>query len=304
MLYNGKIIHKDIYNHSSVSQNKRAEIFNKYKDDTIEINIYTMQKGHNFFFSPPQDKRSVKSYYILEGELKCYDTERNYSVGDIIVLDAKNEPFNFFTNTSLKILVQSVYDNSYEKSNRNFRDINDTLQKIQQKDAYTSLHSERVYEFTKMLAVELNYTGQRLRNILYAARYHDIGKIYIDDNILNKPSTLTYEEFEIMKSHVVEGKELVISCFGKDVYDIVKQHHERLDGSGYPSGLTKEEISTEGKIIAICDSFDAMTTDRVYKRGKSISEAKRELRELKDVKYESYLVDIFIDDVLPKLNIK
>ncbi|WP_350344614.1 HD domain-containing phosphohydrolase [Proteinivorax tanatarense] len=103
-----------------------------------------------------------------------------------------------------------------------------------------------------------------------------------------------------MKGHVVQAKSFIVSCFGKPVFDIACQHHERIDGSGYPYGLTDREISQEGKIIAICDSYDAMTTDRIYKKGKSKKEAIDELKELRGVKYDSCLVDLFIDKVLIK----
>ena len=298
-MYKGKIIEKDIYNHASVAQNGRAEFINKYKNDIFEVNMYIMKENNNFFFDPPQDHRSVKTYYIIEGEILNYDTEHVYSSGDMIVLDSKSEPFNFHVNTLLKVLVQSVYDNSYEKSNTTFHKINETLKKIQGKDAYTSEHSDRVYKLTRMVAVELNYTGKKLRNILHAAKYHDVGKICIDDAILNKPLLLSNDEFEIMKTHVVKGKDLIMACFNEEVFKIASQHHERIDGSGYPLGITGDQISEEGKIIAICDSFDAMTTDRIYKKGKTLEEAAKELRELRGTKYDSHLVDLFLENVLP-----
>lgn len=303
MIYKGKIIEKGVYCKEQ-GANAACDILNKYKDGTIEINIYVMREGHSFYFRPPLDEKSIKTYYILEGQLYNYDTERHYSNGDIVVLDYQSEPFNFDVEKTIRVLVQSTHDNSYETSSRFFALINDTLAKVNLKDSYTSEHSKRVYILTRLMAVELNYAGQKLLNILHAAKYHDVGKIYIEDSILNKPSSLTQEEFEIMKSHVINGKELIEAGFNLETYTIVSQHHERIDGSGYPLGLKGEEISEEGRIIAICDSFDAMTTDRVYKKGKTIEEAIIELKELSGLKYDVKLVDIFIDKVLPKyLNI-
>ncbi|WP_353892448.1 HD-GYP domain-containing protein [Proteinivorax hydrogeniformans] len=298
IIYTGKVIERDIYNHSS--DDGKVKIVNKYKDDILEVNIYEFKKDITGFFRAPKKENSVKTYYILEGELYNYDTGRFYSKGDMIILDYNSEPFNIYPKTDVKILVNATYDNSYEKSNQYFKELNETLEKIHAKDDYTSHHSHRVYEFVRMLALELGYKGQKLRNILHAAKYHDVGKIFIDDAILNKPSSLTEKEFEVMKTHVVKGEDFIVSCFGKPVFDIACQHHERIDGSGYPYGLTDKEISEEGKIIAICDSYDAMTTDRVYKKGKSKQEAIDELKELKGTKYDPELVDLFVHKVLTK----
>lgn len=299
MIYKGKIIEKGVYckEHGA---NVGCSILNKYKDAKIEINIYVMREGYSFYFRPPLDEKSIKTYYILEGQLYNYDTECHYSSGDIVVLDYQSEPFNFDVKKNIRVLVQSTHDNSYETSSRSFELINETLAKVNLKDSYTSEHSKRVYLLTRLMAMELNYSGQKLFNILNAAKYHDVGKIYIKDSILNKPSSLTQDEFEVMKSHVIYAKELIETGFNQQTYTIISQHHERIDGSGYPLGLKDEEITEEGKIIAICDSFDAMTTDRVYKRGKTIEEAVIELKELSGLKYDPRLISLFIDKVIPK----
>lgn len=300
MKYMGNIIDKDIYNHSSKTPNKTAEIINKFKNEIFEINIYILYPNENFNLRPPKDSKAVKSYYILEGSIYNYDTKKSYSEGDIIVLEANSDPFNIQSISTVKILVQSVYDNSYEESNLTFKTINETLFKIQEKDSYTSEHCHRVYELVRIMALETNYTGHKLRNILYAAKYHDVGKIYIEDSILNKPSMLSHEEFEIMKDHVIKSKDLMISSFNETAYLITSQHHERIDGSGYPLGLCGNQILEESMILAICDSFDAMVTDRVYKKGKSFSDAILELKGLSGIKYDKYLIELFINKVLQK----
>ncbi|WP_350344613.1 HD domain-containing protein [Proteinivorax tanatarense] len=189
MVYNGKVIERDIYNHSS--DNGKIKLINKYKNDIMETNVYFFRKGNSGFFRiPTENENSVKTYYILEGELYNFDTGRYYSKGDMIILDYNSEPFNIYPKTDVKVLVHAIYDNSYEKSNQYFKELNETLDKIQAKDDYTSHHCDRVYKLARMLALELGYTGQKLRNILHAAKYHDVGKIYIDDAILNKHSSL------------------------------------------------------------------------------------------------------------------
>lgn len=301
MKYIGTIIEKDSYKHSNKTSNGTAEIINKFKNEIFEVNLYILNPNENFFFRPPSDGRSIKTYYILEGSLYNYDTKKSYTVGDMVVLDANSDPFSLKAESILKVLVQSVFDSSYNQSNETFRIITETLTKIQEKDAYTSEHSHRVYELTRLMGLELNYTGQKLRNLLYAAKCHDVGKVYIDDEILNKPTQLTDDEYETMKTHVVMGKELIIFSFNEDTYTITSQHHERNDGSGYPFGLMENDIMEESKILAICDSFDAMTTDRIYKKGKSIEAAVRELKAQSKTKYDETLVNIFINHVLTKV---
>ena len=138
---------------------------------------------------------------------------------------------------------------------------------IDMKDSYTNGHSHRVAKYTTMLAERLGKSGEELEDIHRIALLHDIGKIGIPDNILNKPGKLTDEEFAVMKSHSQRG------------YDILKEisidpklaigagyHHERLDGRGYPRGLTKEEIPEIAQIIAVADTFDAMYSTRPYRK--------------------------------------
>jgi len=128
-------------------------------------------------------------------------------------------------------------------------------------------------------------------NILLAANFHDIGKISITDEILNKPDKLTLDEFNIMKSHVNNSYDILSESISPQVIEILMQHHERLDGSGYPNGLKGNQISLSGRILAIADSFDAMTTDRVYKLGKTADLAIEELPNLSNL-YDQSIVEV------------
>lgn len=282
-------------------KNGQLKITNKLKKEDLEINIYEMSKGNHYFFLPPKEKNSIETYYILDGEIFNYDTGKSYSVGDIIYLDNKKEPFNLYVKSDLRVLGQSLHENSFSRSYQLFSNIDGIMNKIYKKDDYTGKHSQKVFQYTKLLAVKLQYSGERLRNILDAAKYHDVGKIYIEDYILKKPTLLTDQEFMIMKTHVVKGRELILSCFNEEVFHIISQHHERIDGSGYPNGLTEKEIREEAKIIAICDSFEAMTSDRVYKKGNSFETAAVELKKLSGIKYDSRLVNVFVNEVLPQV---
>ena len=172
------------------------------------------------------------------------------------------------------------------------------LKEIQFKDHYTGEHSLRVYELVKRMALKFGFKSKALNNFTKAAYYHDLGKVKIPDDILNKPDQLSASEFEEIKLHVQHSKEMILENFNHDVFDIIIQHHERYNGSGYPFGLKGEEICLEARILAVCDSYDAMITDRVYKKGKSIEIALIELRELAGILYDPEVVKVFIDMIL------
>ena len=140
------------------------------------------------------------------------------------------------------------------------------------KDAYTSGHSERVSELAVELSTRLGYGDDRLSTIRMAGILHDIGKIGVDDAVLRKPGKLTEDEFEQIKQHPVLGYEILrgIRQF-HDILPSVRHHHESWDGSGYPDGLAGDEIPRDAQIMAVADAFDAMTSDRPYRHGMSLS---------------------------------
>ena len=153
---------------------------------------------------------------------------------------------------------------------------------IQKKDNYTARHAERVSEISIKIGKKLDLDNEDMFKLEVSAILHDIGKIDIADVILNKTEKYTPEESQIMMHHPIYGAERVRTLPLKErilneVIDTVRAHHEWLDGSGYPSGLTDGNIPPLAKIIAVADSFDAMTSDRIYKPHLTIEEAKKEL---------------------------
>ena len=128
---------------------------------------------------------------------------------------------------------------------------------------------------------------------MFAAVYHDIGKINVPDAILLKPASLSEEEFEYIKKHPTDGRKLFEKTYLCDIGEIIEQHHERLDGSGYPFGLKDEEICIEAKIVAVLDSYDAMTSDRPYRKGLSAKIAMEELKRFAGIHYDKKIVEIF-----------
>lgn len=166
---------------------------------------------------------------------------------------------------------------------------------IEVKDRYTKGHVDRVTDYSVAIARKMNYDKSSLEKIKIAAALHDIGKIGVPDEILNKPAKLTKEEFHIVKQHPIKGYEIIKDIPAlKDISIYVKQHHERIDGRGYPDGLKNHEITLEARIITVADAFDAMTSDRPYRKGMSLNTAVKILQENKGSQFDEYVVNVFL----------
>jgi HD-GYP domain-containing protein (c-di-GMP phosphodiesterase class II) len=152
-------------------------------------------------------------------------------------------------------------------------------QALDARDAYTAGHSRRVSEYSCAIAKAMNLPEQELETIRIGALLHDLGKIGISDLVLQKPGRLTPEETELIRQHPVIGKRILENVQGLDAYlGIVELHHENLDGTGYPHGLKGEETPLHARIVKVADAYDAMTSDRPYRRGKDHAEAIAVLR--------------------------
>lgn len=166
---------------------------------------------------------------------------------------------------------------------------------VDAKDENTSHHSLRVSEYSVMIAKEYGMSDEECENLRKIALLHDIGKIGIPDRILNKPDRLTDEEYEIMKSHVTKGAEVLKDFTLIDhVAEGALYHHERYDGKGYASGLKGEEIPLRARIICIADAFDAMTSNRVYRKKQDLQYVLDELRKGSGKQFDPRLVEIFL----------
>jgi HD-GYP domain-containing protein (c-di-GMP phosphodiesterase class II) len=164
---------------------------------------------------------------------------------------------------------------------------------VEADDDYTASHCRSVVELCAATGAQLGLDSDRMQELEIAALLHDVGKIAIPSDILNKPSKLTEEEFELMKTHTLEGQALLERVGGKlaRIGEIVRSCHERWDGSGYPDRLMGEEIPLASRIVFCCDAYSAMTTDRPYRRAMSVTEALTELRDNAGTQFEPLIVD-------------
>jgi HD-GYP domain-containing protein (c-di-GMP phosphodiesterase class II) len=167
---------------------------------------------------------------------------------------------------------------------------------IEAKDGYTSGHSSRVSRFARELAVAAGLSHTAAETIAQAGLLHDLGKISVPEGILNKPAPLTPEEWEIMRRHPVTAAHIVapLEFFDQGAI-IVRHHHERYDGSGYPDGLRADMIPLGARIVAIADVYDALTSDRPYRVRLAHAEAVRFLREQAGQTLDRDLVGLFIE---------
>ena len=175
---------------------------------------------------------------------------------------------------------------------------------VEIKEGYTIGHSDHVVKYAVSIAKKLGLDLKEIITIAHAAMLHDIGKIGIHDSILTKPDKLTSEEWIEMKTHSIKGAKILEPLpFMKDVKEIIKYHHERYDGNGYPDKLIKEQIPIGAQILNIADSFDAMISDRSYKKKLSVNEAVEELIKNKGKQFNPEFVDIFVEIIKENPNI-
>ncbi len=167
---------------------------------------------------------------------------------------------------------------------------------IDAKDHYTYGHSSNVAALSAAIAKAANFEDADIEIVRSAGLLHDIGKVGIPEHILSKPGVLTDDEMEIMKSHVVQSINIIKHIPNLlETVPIIISHHERYDGYGYPRGIGGEKIPVLGRVIAIADAFDAMTTDRPYRKGLSLEQAVYELNKHKGTQFDPDLVDIFVN---------
>jgi len=166
---------------------------------------------------------------------------------------------------------------------------------LEAKDPYTCGHSERVTRYAVQLAWKVGLDSREIENLTLAGQLHDIGKIGIREEVLNKPGKLTDEEFDHIKSHPLTGVQILQKVDSlAAALPIVRHHHERYDGKGYPDGLAGEDIPLPARVVAVADAFDAMTSSRAYRSALPTAEARRRLLEGSGTQFDTELVEVFV----------
>ena len=168
---------------------------------------------------------------------------------------------------------------------------------LEAKDAYTSGHSLRVSRYSVETAIRLGVAGELLAQIRLGGELHDIGKIGTREAVLHKPGSLTAGELDHILEHPILGEQMLAPLARQSpaVLRIVRSHHERWDGSGFPDGLAGEDIPLEARIVAVADAFDAMTTERPYRAARTPAEALSELRRVAGTQLDERVVEAFAE---------
>jgi len=268
-----------------IVQNKKPLIIDNYEKEAY------------FYHSKEFVNLALKTLLIVPLKVE------NKVVNILTLCNALDKPF--YTKDNLKFILalansaSLAIKNSYLYKNlrQSFLDTITAFTKlIEAKDKYTSGHSQRVTEYSLLIAKKLNLSKEEMEMIKFCGLIHDIGKIGINESILQKPSKLTKNEYAEVKTHPVIGENVVKHVrFLKKGLPIIRHHHERYDGKGYPDGLKGEKIPLLARIIAVADAFDAMTSDRPYRKAFSPQEAIEKLKENAGTQFDPQIVKIFID---------
>ena len=182
------------------------------------------------------------------------------------------------------------------RADNSFRVLDTMVTAVDNKDRYTRRHSEDVTEFSLWIAEELGLSEETMRLIRVGGLLHDVGKIGVPEAVLHKPGRLTPEEYEVMKGHPQLGALIVAGIPGMEVItDIVRSHHERWDGKGYPDALKGEDVPLLGRLVAVADAFSAMTTSRPYRQGMEWETAYEEIRKNIGTQFDPQMAQAFLD---------
>lgn len=193
--------------------------------------------------------------------------------------------------------INEKLEDSKEQLEQAYLDMVQTLRyTVEAKDSYTRGHSDRVSEYSVLIGEKLGLPAEQIKTLRIGGLFHDIGKIGIPDSILLKPAKLTDEEYSQIKNHPSIGAHILGSAaIFQDIIPIVKHHHERYDGNGYPSKLKGEEIPYLARIAAVADTFDAMTSRRSYRGPIDVEQVKEEIKRCEGTQFDPQIAEVFIE---------
>jgi putative nucleotidyltransferase with HDIG domain len=264
------------------------------RGDGVEIMTQSIKKGRLFYAYPAENAKSLEFFYVLSGEMLCEmnDSKVTISSEEYIRIQNLAEPIHFQAISDVRLLWIST-EPFFRQISSEISSLMDIVKQVEKKDCYTIKHSDRVANYSAKIAKKMKFNKEQLERLSLSACLHDIGKINVPEEILNKPGRLTNEEYDIIKKHPTDGAEMLKDTNYTELMPIIEQHHERLNGSGYPHGLKGDEIVIEAQIIAVADTFDAMTEDRAYRRALANDYAIKEIKSLVGTHFNKEIVKVF-----------
>ncbi|MCM3638393.1 HD-GYP domain-containing protein [Sporosarcina luteola] len=261
--------------------------------------LFSLNEGGSFCAQYNPENTIVETYTLLDGQvdIEYRGTRTKMHIGETLDASCYDKVVTFYGTSDAEILMKMDAD-FYEQLFYETQTLQTEIDAVALVDGYTYHHCDRIRQYAIEVWKRMDQPKCRLKLLRWGAHFHDIGKLAIPLEILNKPGILTPEEWEIMKLHSQAGANIMRAHpveWLKDAAFIVEQHHERYDGKGYPYGLKGDEISLEAAIVSVVDAYDAMTTERVYKKAVTAEEAFEELRRGKGTQFHPDVVDSFIE---------
>jgi response regulator RpfG family c-di-GMP phosphodiesterase len=240
----------------------------------------------NQLFLPIMIKGEYIGFVMVEKRRNGLETSHHYPDSDVFFLKLIGEKAS--AQIENRILYESLFENV-------FQTLTSLIEAINKRDSYTKSHCKRVTDTSLLLAEKMGLPGYERDVIRFVGPVHDLGKIGIPDSILLKPEGLAEKEYQIMKSHSIFGEEILsrFVILAKES-KVIRSHHERYDGKGYPDALFKEEIPVSSRVIAVCDTFDAMTTNRPYRNAMKYQDALYEIERCANSQFDPSVVECFI----------
>ena len=236
----------------------------------LEMISIRLSPGKRIFLVPFDDgvKGAVEMYFIVSGFLEAVLPSGPLRVGAGATLVSRDlaGPVNFQATSDVELLYVTTQPTFHQVSHE-LKELMDLAMEVEMKDGYTAQHCLRLQQLSYATGQEMGMSHHDLHYLEYGSYLHDVGKARVPVQILQKPGPLTAEEWAVMRMHPTYGREMLDATFMREAGRIVEQHHERLDGSGYPGGLSGSAVAVEASIVAVADTYDAITTDRPYRKG-------------------------------------
>jgi diguanylate cyclase (GGDEF)-like protein/PAS domain S-box-containing protein len=240
----------------------------------------------------------IDKLHIRIKEVKINNASLSIAIGYAIRHDDNDEIASFLKKAEDMMYKLKLVEGASARNHT----IKAILETLNEKHELERRHSEQVSEISYLIGKGLQLSKESLKELKLSGMFHDIGKISIPDIVLNKPSSLTKEEYEIIKTHTTNGYQILRAADQySDFAEHALYHHERYDGTGYPEGLKGKEIPLFARIISVADAFEAMTSDRPYRKAMSFEEAVDELKKYKGTQFDPQIVDAFLANALPKI---
>ncbi len=265
------------------------------KQGDLEVMLHRIGGDFVVWLYPASDKNAIEVFFVHEGTVELATDDGVVSVGPGESFSVsgltRDVPVKIHGDTQILYITNCPV---YESVTHFTESLNELLRQINEKDHYTYRHSKAVLQYSLAIYDAMEEQGPPIPrdDLAVAALFHDVGKCFVPVEILQKPERLTQEELHYILRHPIDSGRMLLPKFGEQIAEIARNHHERLDGSGYPRGLCDGDISLSSQIVAVADAFDAMTSNRSYSIPKTFEEAADELVSLNkqyDIKITSVL---------------